>query len=91
MQDLRVGGSCGREPERRKFHLLRYFKKAFQVKPHQFVIQCRLEKAIGLLKNQSLSISEVAIKSGFADAAAFSKAFKQRYGVSPGVSRKWDA
>jgi AraC family transcriptional regulator len=74
-----------------KFHLLRYFKNAYQITPHQFVIQCRLEKAIGLLKNQSLSISEVAIKSGFADAAAFGKAFKQRYGVSPGLSRKWDA
>jgi AraC-like DNA-binding protein len=71
-----------------KFHLLRYFKNAFQITPYQFVIQCRLESSLELLKNHSLSLSEVALKVGFADAAAFSKAFKQSFEVSPSLCRK---
>jgi transcriptional regulator GlxA family with amidase domain len=71
-----------------KFHLLRYFKNAFQITPYQFAIQCRLESSLELLKIQSLSIEEVALKVGFADAAAFSKAFKQSFGASPSLCRK---
>lgn len=71
-----------------KFHLLRYFKNAFQITPHQFVIQCRLESSLELLKLHSLSLAEVALQVGFTDAAAFSKAFKQSFGISPSLCRK---
>jgi transcriptional regulator GlxA family with amidase domain len=47
-----------------------------------------LESSLELLKNHSLSLSEVALKVGFADAAAFSKAFKQSFEVAPGLTRK---
>ena len=66
-----------------KFHLLRYFKEAFQITPHQYLIHCRLEKALELVKHNSLSITDIAKKVGFADAPIFSKAFKKKYGYSP--------
>jgi AraC family transcriptional regulator len=71
-----------------KFHLLRYFKNAFRITPHQFVIQCRLESSLELLKIPSHSLSEIALKVGFTDAAAFSKALKQSFGVSPSLCRQ---
>jgi AraC family transcriptional regulator len=66
-----------------KFHLLRYFKDAFNVTPHQYLMHCRLEKSLELVKYTSLSIAEIAKKTGFADAPVFSKAFKKKYGFSP--------
>lgn len=66
-----------------KFHLLRYFKEAFYITPHQYLMQCRLEKASEFLKDKSLSINDIAKKVGFADAPVFSKAFKKKYGYSP--------
>lgn len=68
-----------------KFHLLRYFKEAFGVTPHQYIIHCRLEKAVEMIVNQRLSIGEIATKVGFADTPTFSKAFKKKYGYNPSM------
>jgi len=68
-----------------KFHLLRYFKEAFGITPHQYVIHCRLEKAVDLIVNQRFSIGEIATKVGFADSPTFSKAFKKKYGYNPSM------
>ena len=42
----------------------------------------------GLLANPQCSVQAVAMQAGFADAAAFSKAFKRRMGCSPSGYRK---
>ena len=41
------------------------------------------EEALELLKNDSLTIEEIALSSGFSDANYFSKAFKKKNNLSP--------
>ena len=42
----------------------------------------------GLLANPQCSVQAVAMQAGFADSAAFSKAFKRRMGCSPSDYRR---
>jgi AraC-like DNA-binding protein len=49
----------------------------------KFMRASRLSKAAALLEDRSLSITYVAKESGFESLTAFSRAFKQTYGVSP--------
>lgn len=64
-----------------KFQLLRLFKQAFNLTPHQYLIQLRLQKAKALLKTHP--INEVSQLTGFADSSAFGKAFKLNFGLTP--------
>lgn len=63
--------------------LVRQFKAAFQVTPHQYLIQVKLEKALELLQRTSLSVNEITWSCGFENTSAFCRAFKNRYGRSP--------
>jgi AraC-like DNA-binding protein len=42
----------------------------------------------GLLANPQCSVQAVAMRMGFGDSAAFSKAFRRRMGCSPSGYRK---
>ena len=58
--------------------------KALVNKPiADYVRSIRLEKAMELLKEQQLNISEVAYATGFSSPNRFSKAFKKAYGTPP--------
>jgi AraC-like DNA-binding protein len=35
-----------------------------------------------------LAINEIAVESGFETASAFSRSFRQRFGVTPGTARR---
>ena len=56
--------------------------------PGEFICKKRLEKAISLLSESELSISEIAEATGFGDTSHFSKKFKKTYGTSPLKYRK---
>jgi AraC family transcriptional regulator len=64
-------------------HLFRGFKKLFGITPYQYLMQCRLERSLELLKNAELNILDIALVCGFADAPSYSKAFKKLFGRSP--------
>ncbi len=49
----------------------------------RFIRESRLSKAAVLLEQNNLSITQVAKESGFDSLTAFSRAFKQAYGVAP--------
>lgn len=70
-----------------KATLINHFKNTYHQTVHQYLLTYRLEKAKEYLKNEKLSIQEVAINCGFKDANYFSKAFKKFYGVSPNQYR----
>jgi AraC family transcriptional regulator len=70
-----------------KFHFCRIFKKFVGITPMQYAINMRLKKAMTLLQREELSISTVALKSGFRDLSEFNKQFKKLYGSSPSVFR----
>lgn len=59
------------------------FKKYFKVSPIDYMIRLRLKSAAMLLEDKSLSIGEVAVRSGYDDVYYFSKLFKKKYGFSP--------
>lgn len=59
------------------------FKKIFGMTPMRYVIHRRMEKAKELLLYSDLSISEISEKLGFSSIYYFSKAFKEREGLSP--------
>ncbi len=69
-----------------KYHFIRVFRKAFGLSPYQYQIHKRLENARRELL-QGKSIRDIALRHGYADVAAFSKAFKQAFGQAPGALR----
>lgn len=69
------------------FHLARVFRRATGLPPHAWLMQRRLERARGLLKDGCAPLS-VAMQLGFADQSHLSRQFKQTYGVGPGAYRK---
>jgi AraC-like DNA-binding protein len=64
------------------------FRKAFGFSPKAYVIQGRLNHAAHLLRNENLTVSEIAAQVGYDDAFHFSKLFKKNFHVSPVVWRE---
>ncbi|MDR2776312.1 MAG: substrate-binding domain-containing protein [Tannerella sp.] len=64
-------------------HLHRKIKELTGVSPVDFLRDYRLKKAAAMIKQQHLSISEVAYRTGFSSPAYFSKCFKVLYGMTP--------
>lgn len=63
--------------------LNRLFRQKLGVSTMAFYRSLRLEKARNLLEQSVLSITEIALASGFASSAHFSTAFKTQFGHSP--------
>lgn len=61
----------------------RLFKQSTGLSPHQYVIQCRIERAKRLLLQGKLSIPEIAYSLGFTHQSHFSHHFKRLVGSSP--------
>ena len=55
-----------------------------------YVRRVRLERAGRKLRMGAVDITEVALAAGYATHAAFSKAFKQQFGLSPSEFRQLD-
>lgn len=56
----------------------------------QFIREVRLQKALEMLQNEEVLVSEVAYKVGFSSPAYFNTCFHEFYGFSPGAVRKGD-
>lgn len=68
-------------------YFYRLFKKKLGVSPNKWLINYRLEKAAELMKDHSISITEIAHSVGFYDLPHFTRAFVSRYGITPKASR----
>lgn len=64
------------------------FTAAVGVSPMQYLTSWRMVLAAGLLRNQPGSLGRIAEQVGYASEAAFIRAFKREYDVTPGVWRK---
>lgn len=72
----------------RELHLSRttFYNRMRQItgcSPVEFIRQLRIKRALKLLENEQLSISEVAYLTGFTDPKYFSRCFKAEMGVTP--------
>lgn len=59
------------------------FKAVFQVTPHQYLSQLKLERAAELLKFTNKPVHEITWLCGFENVSAFCRAFKSAHGVQP--------
>ena len=64
------------------------FKYLFNTTVNEYVVNMRLEKAVVLLKNNDLNVSEIAGLIGIESNSYFSKIFKMRYQISPSKYQK---
>ncbi len=65
-------------------NLLRKVQKLTNLSVSQFIRQIRLEHAMGILKQSSVNVSEVAYQVGFSSTSYFIKCFREHYGYPPG-------
>ncbi len=65
----------------------RIFEALHQETIGKYVKRLRLEKAAQYLMYSQMGVSEIAYEVGFEERAAFSKAFKNKYGTSPSTFR----
>ena len=56
--------------------------------PLTYLSRWRLETAAGLLQDGALGLGEIASRVGYESEAAFSKAFRRRFGAPPGAYRR---
>jgi AraC-like DNA-binding protein len=69
-------------------HFARSFRRSFGTSAHRYLMFQRIEKAKSLLSNPALTLSDVALESGFSDQASFSRTFKAVVGIPPGQWRR---
>lgn len=65
-------------------NLLRKIKKQSDLSVSQFIRQIRLNKAMGMLQDDSYNVSEVCFQVGFSSTSYFIKCFREHFGYPPG-------
>ena len=68
-------------------YLTRIFRKELGISPWDYLNRYRIYLASGLLTQETMSVNEVAYKTGFQDQAYFCRVFKKIKGVTPGKLR----
>src|SRR5665648_168564 len=68
--------------------LLRKIKTQTQLSASQFIRKVRLIKGMEMLKQDTLTVSEISYQVGFGNTSYFIKCFREYYGYSPGEIRK---
>lgn len=64
-------------------HFSRQFHSVYGTTPHNYVTKLRLEHAMSLLLNTTLSIQDIALQSGFAEGNYFAKVFRKYTNMTP--------
>ncbi|MEP7119654.1 MAG: helix-turn-helix transcriptional regulator [Byssovorax sp.] len=68
-------------------HFARSFKEAFGVPPHRYLLTRRIGRAMALLRDTELSITEIAFQTGWGSLGTFGRTFRDITGESPGAIR----
>lgn len=64
-------------------HFARSFKLAFGVPPHRYLLSRRIERAMALLRETNLPITEIAFQTGWNSLGTFGRQFRDITGKSP--------
>jgi len=64
-------------------YFARLFKQSMDLAPHQYLIQCRVQRAKQLLCQGELTIAEIAYRVGFANQGHLNYHFKRLVGITP--------
>lgn len=68
-------------------HFARSFKEAFGVPPHRYLLTRRIERATALLRDSDLSVTEIALQTGWLSLGTFGRIFRDITGVAPSAAR----
>ena len=68
-------------------YLTEQFKRIYGMPPHEYLTAYRLSAAKNLLINTSMTVTEIAEKTGFRDVYSFSRVFSRMNGISPAKYR----
>jgi transcriptional regulator GlxA family with amidase domain len=66
----------------------RLFREQLGVTPKRYIVDTRLRYARFLVENSALSMTAIAVETGFADCAHFSTTFRGRFGIAPRALRE---
>lgn len=69
------------------YHMIRQFKAACGLTPHQFQIQCRVRKGQKLLE-EGKSVTEAAYATGFCDQSHFDRCFRKIVRLTPNAYKQ---
>ena len=72
-------------------HFIRSFREAFGETPGRYLQRRRLERAMALLRETDLPITDVCLDVGFTSLGTFSRTFRDIVGVSPIAYRRGSA
>lgn len=70
------------------FHFIRMFRAAIGVTPHQYLMRIRLLRAVMLLRDTALPVTEVAYEVGWGDLSTFNRTFRRELGCTPRELRR---
>lgn len=70
-------------------HFSRQFQTTLGIRPSEYIINKRLERAQFLMMTSCLTLQEITEQIGISDIYYFSRLFKRRFGVSPGRYRRF--
>lgn len=68
-------------------HFARSFKEAYGVPPHRYLLTRRIERAMSLLRDTDLAITDIAFQAGWKSLGTFGRTFRDVRGESPGAFR----
>jgi transcriptional regulator GlxA family with amidase domain len=69
-------------------HFARAFKEAFGTPPHRYLLTRRIERAVALLRDSELPITEIAFQTGWRSLGTFGRIFREITGEKPGEVRR---
>ena len=69
-------------------HFIRTFRATFGETPHRYLQRRRVERAMFLLRETELSVTDVCMQVGFSSLGTFSRTFHGILGESPSAYRK---
>ena len=68
-------------------HFARAFKQAFGSPPHRYLLTRRIERAVALLRDTDLPITDIAFQTGWTSLGTFGRIFRDITGENPGALR----
>ena len=68
-------------------HFARAFKEAFGVPPHRYLLTRRIERAVALLRDSEVAITDIAFQTGWGSLGTFGRTFRDITGESPSALR----
>jgi transcriptional regulator GlxA family with amidase domain len=69
-------------------HFARSFRDAFGLPPHRYLLTRRIERALALLRETDLPITEIAFQTGWKSLGTFGRVFHDITGENPGSLRE---